>query len=173
VGNPHWATGMGSSLRVGLAAVPPEAHAVVVALVDQPLIQPEAVRRLILAAKGGASVAVAAYGGRPRNPVLISREHFAEVAELAVGDVGARPFLRRHPELIVKVPCDDAGDPADIDTARDLAALLAASSSGPPLSESQHGHGGAVVAAGGILDSGHRGAEPPVEDVIGTGDGEP
>ncbi|GGK98047.1 4-diphosphocytidyl-2C-methyl-D-erythritol synthase [Sphaerisporangium melleum] len=123
VHNPHWATGMGSSLRAGLAAVPGEAGAVVVALADQPLIRPEAVRRLVAAFRAGATVAVAAYGGVPRNPVLIGREHFALVGALAEGDVGARPFLRAHPELVTLVPCDDAGDPADVDTPGDLDAL--------------------------------------------------
>ncbi len=121
VRNPDWESGMGSSLRVGLGALPPQARAVVIALVDQPLVGAEAVRRLVAAWKSGASVAVATYGGRRRNPVLIAREHFAEVAELAVGDVGARPFLRRHAGLVTDVPCDDVADPADIDTAQDLA----------------------------------------------------
>ena len=69
---------------------------------------------------------MATYGGRRRNPVLIGRDHFAEVAALAVGDVGARPFLKAHPELVTEVPCDGLGDPADIDTPEDLAALLEA-----------------------------------------------
>jgi len=123
VHNPDWATGMGSSLRAGLAALPARAGAVVIALADQPLVGPEAVRRLVAARRAGATVAVATYGGRRRNPVLIAREHFAEVAELAVGDVGARPFLRRHAGLVTEVPCDDVADPADIDTAEDLARL--------------------------------------------------
>lgn len=125
VPNPEWATGMGSSLRAGLAALPPGIRAVVVALADQPLIGPGAVRRLIDAAGHGASVAVATYGGRRRNPVLFAAEHFAAVAELAAGDVGARAFLRRRPELVTPVPCDDTGDPADIDTPADLARLRA------------------------------------------------
>ncbi|MFG1701842.1 NTP transferase domain-containing protein [Nonomuraea sp. M3C6] len=117
VRNPDWATGMGSSLRVGLGALPEEAEAVVIALVDQPLIRPGAVRALIDAS---ADLAVATYGGRRRNPVLITREHFAEVAELAVGDVGARAFIKAHPELVTEVPCDEHGDPTDIDTPEDL-----------------------------------------------------
>ncbi|WP_271219440.1 nucleotidyltransferase family protein [Streptosporangium carneum] len=125
VRNPDWRSGMGSSLRTGLEALPADAERVVVALVDQPFIGSEAVGRLILAARDGASVAVATYGGRRRNPVLIAREHFGEVARLAVGDVGARPFLRAHPELVVEVPCDDVGDPADIDTPADLSASRA------------------------------------------------
>ncbi|MFI7613087.1 nucleotidyltransferase family protein [Nonomuraea terrae] len=122
VHNPEWASGMGSSLRAGLAALPPQAGAVVVALVDQPLIRPEAVRALIAS---GAGLAVATYGGRRRNPVLIGREHFAGVAELAVGDVGARPYLKAHPGLVTEVPCDAYGDPADIDTPADLDLLEA------------------------------------------------
>ncbi|MEV5739591.1 nucleotidyltransferase family protein [Microbispora rosea] len=123
VRNPGWAAGLGSSLRAGLRALPPAAPAVVIALADQPLVRPEAVRRLIAAFEAGARVAVATYGGAPRNPVLVAREHLAEVAALAEGDVGARPFLRAHPELLTAVPCDDAGDPADVDTPADLRRL--------------------------------------------------
>ncbi|NUR90411.1 MAG: nucleotidyltransferase family protein [Nonomuraea sp.] len=122
VRNPDWRTGMGSSLRAGLAALPPEAEAVVIALVDQPFVRPGAVRALVAS---GAAFAVATYGGRRGNPVLIAREHFPEVARLAVGDVGARPFMRAHPELVTGVPCDAHGDPADIDTPEDLRLLKA------------------------------------------------
>src|SRR5260370_32008401 len=38
VHNPDWRSGMGSSLRAGLAALPEDSDAVVVALVDQPLV---------------------------------------------------------------------------------------------------------------------------------------
>ncbi|GII53922.1 4-diphosphocytidyl-2C-methyl-D-erythritol synthase [Planotetraspora thailandica] len=123
VHNPGWATGMGSSLRAGLDAVPESAQAVVIALVDQPLVTAEAVRRLAAAFAAGAAVAVATYRGAPRNPVLIARPHFAEVARMATGDVGARPFLRAHPDLVTGVPCDDVGDPADIDVPEDLRSL--------------------------------------------------
>lgn len=121
VRNPAWATGMGSSLRAGLAALPPEAEAVVIALVDQPLVRPEAVRALIA---DGGRLAVATYGGRRRNPVLLSRGDFAEASALAVGDVGVRALMRARPELVTEVPCDGLGDPADIDTPQDLALLL-------------------------------------------------
>jgi CTP:molybdopterin cytidylyltransferase MocA len=123
VPNPDWPTGMGSSLRTGLAALPPGCPAVVVALVDQPRVTADAVRRLLDAHAAGARVAVATYGGRPRNPVLIAGEYFAAVAESAVGDVGARLFLRDNAELVTAVPCDDVAAPDDIDTPDDLTAL--------------------------------------------------
>ncbi len=134
VHNPDWRAGMGSSLVVGLAAVPAECRAAVLALADQPLVGPEAVRRLIGAHAAGASVAVACYDGRPRNPVLIGREHWPEVIELAVGDVGARPFLCTHQDLVTEIECGDTGRPDDIDTPEDLArieALLAGTTSFP------------------------------------------
>ena len=130
VHNPDWSSGMGSSLAAGLRALaaaggPTGAAdgvaAAVIALADQPLIGPEAVRRLIAAYAGGATVAVAAYGGKPRNPVLIARVHWPAVLGMASGDTGARPFLRAHPDLVTMVECGDVGSPDDVDTPEDLA----------------------------------------------------
>jgi CTP:molybdopterin cytidylyltransferase MocA len=120
VHNPRWRTGMGSSMAEGLAAVPENCAAAVLALADQPLVGPQAVQRLIGAFERGASVAVAGYSGRPRNPVLLAREHWPRAIELAAGDVGARPFLRAYPELVTLVECGDTGRPDDIDTQDDL-----------------------------------------------------
>jgi nicotine blue oxidoreductase len=124
VPNPDWESGMGSSLAAGLRALASdtasEVSAAVIALADQPLIGAEAVRRLIAAHYGGAGVAVAAYDGKPRNPVLIGRAHWATVLETAAGDTGARPFLRAHPDLVTLVGCGDVGSPDDIDTPADL-----------------------------------------------------
>jgi CTP:molybdopterin cytidylyltransferase MocA len=139
VHNPDWLSGMGSSLAYGLRALGGDhapagcsaAHghvagaadieAAVIALADQPLVGSESVRRLIAAYRDGATVAVAAYAGKPRNPVLIAREHWPAVLELVSGDAGARPFLRAHPDLVTLVECGDTGSPDDIDTPEDLA----------------------------------------------------
>jgi CTP:molybdopterin cytidylyltransferase MocA len=120
VHNPGWRSGMGSSLRTGLSALAPGCPAVVIALVDQPNVTAEAVLRLRAAYDDGARVAVAEYAGRPRNPVLIAAEHFAEAAAYAEGDVGAREFLRARSDVVVAVACDDVADPGDIDTPEDL-----------------------------------------------------
>jgi len=139
VDNPQWRTGMGSSLRAALQAltearrapeIGTEIRAVVVALADQPLVGAEAVARLIAAYRGGASVAVAAYDGQPRNPVLLAREHWPEVIATATGDQGARTFLRSRPELVTLVECGDTGRPDDIDTPADLARITAAGTEG-------------------------------------------
>jgi CTP:molybdopterin cytidylyltransferase MocA/SAM-dependent methyltransferase len=120
--NEDWRTGMGSSLRTALEALAgTDAGAAVIALADQPLVGPQAVARLIAAYRGGATVAVAAYGGQPRNPVLLAREHWPEVIAMAEGDTGARPFLRARADLVTLVECGDTGRPDDIDTPADLA----------------------------------------------------
>jgi CTP:molybdopterin cytidylyltransferase MocA len=118
--NPQWRSGMGSSLRAGLAALPDDAEAVVIALADQPLVGPESVRRLIAAFAGGAMVAVASYAGRQRNPVLIARPYWAQAGAAAIGDTGARPFLRANAALVTAVECGDTGRPDDLDTPEDL-----------------------------------------------------
>ncbi len=134
VPNPDWRTGMGSSLAAGLRALPGDCAAAVVALVDQPLIGPDVVRRLLAAHLAGAELAVAGYHGRARNPVLLARGHWAGVLAVADRDTGARPYLRAHPGLVTLVECADIGRPDDVDTPEDLArvgALLSACPAGP------------------------------------------
>ncbi|MDP8978927.1 MAG: nucleotidyltransferase family protein, partial [Actinomycetota bacterium] len=65
------------------------------------------------------------YGGRPRNPVLLDRSVWAQARRRAVGDTGARAFLRARADLVTAVDCDDAGSPDDVDTVADLRALTA------------------------------------------------
>lgn len=114
--NQDWETGMGSSLRAGLAALSASCGAAVILLVDQPFVTSEAVRTVIAA---GAEVAAATYAGRRGHPVLIAARHWPEASAAAVGDRGARDFLARHE--VVSVPCD--GSPADIDVPEDLMLL--------------------------------------------------
>ncbi|MCA1738550.1 MAG: nucleotidyltransferase family protein [Actinobacteria bacterium] len=120
VENPEWAQGMSTSVRAGLRACGPEARAAVVLLADQPLVGAEAVGRLVETFENGAEVVVASYGGKPRNPVLFAREVWPLLQREISGDMGARVFLKRHPELVTEVPCDDVADPADVDTVEDL-----------------------------------------------------
>ena len=121
-----WETGMGASLRAGLVGLARrDVTACVVALADQPLVGPAAVVRLLEAHRAGALAAVATYDGSQRNPVLLARSTWDAVAAAAVGDTGARPWLRAHPELVTEVPCDDTGSPFDVDTPDDLATMEA------------------------------------------------
>jgi molybdenum cofactor cytidylyltransferase len=124
VGNDQWSTGIASSVRAAIAALEPVSgiDAVVVGLGDQPAVGAEAYRRLARSYDSGARLAVATYAGARANPVLVARDHWDEALELD-GDEGARVLMRRHP--VVEVPCDGTGEPTDVDTPNDLAALEA------------------------------------------------
>ncbi len=121
-----WETGLAASLRAGLAALADgPGGAAVVALVDQPGIGGGAVRRLVDAWRAGAVAAVATYAGLARNPVLLDRAVWPEVVAAAEGDVGARAWLGDNSGLVTPVACDGTGDPTDVDTPADYAALAA------------------------------------------------
>ncbi|GAA2191898.1 nucleotidyltransferase family protein [Micromonospora lupini] len=122
--NDDWATGMGSSLRAGLSALTSSAAvAVVVTLVDMPGLTPAAVRRVGRDATADA-LAVATYAdGRRGHPVLLGRDHWAGVTEAAVGDRGARDYLRAQGEAVRLVPCADVADDTDVDLPEQAARL--------------------------------------------------
>ncbi|THA79186.1 nucleotidyltransferase family protein [Streptomyces sp. A0642] len=124
--NPEWTEGMGSSLRAGLAALTgsgADVDAVVVLLVDQPGIGPEAVARVRAAYRSRTSLAAASYGGERGHPVLFGAGLWADIAAGAVGDQGARAYLRAHRDAITLVECSDVAEAYDIDTAEDLSHL--------------------------------------------------
>jgi CTP:molybdopterin cytidylyltransferase MocA len=121
VANEEWERGQSTSVLAGLRACGGEAA--VILLGDQPFIGAEAVERLVAAFAEGAKVAVATYEGKRRNPVLFSREVWPLLEAELAGDEGARSVLRRHPELVVEVPCEGVGDPTDVDTREDLRRL--------------------------------------------------
>jgi CTP:molybdopterin cytidylyltransferase MocA len=116
VDNPDWPSGMGSSVRVGLAALP-DVAAVVVLPVDVPGVTPAAVGKL-MAVAGPDVLARASYDGVPGHPVVIGRSHWAGVIASAVGDVGARDYLRTHD--VLDVPCADVAIGTDVDRPEDL-----------------------------------------------------
>ena len=54
------------------------------------------------------------------DPVLLGRSLWPEARTLD-GDEGVRALMRAHP--VVEVGCDGTGDPTDVDTVDDLAAM--------------------------------------------------
>jgi molybdenum cofactor cytidylyltransferase/nicotine blue oxidoreductase len=111
-----WASGMGASLRTGLADPSLEgADAVVVTLVDLPDVGPDVVRRLLTTVPPSSeALARSTYDGVVGHPVLIGRDHWAGVAATAEGDRGARDYLREHPPVLVE--CGDLASGVDQDT---------------------------------------------------------
>lgn len=118
VDNPDWPEGMGASVRVGLGAlVGSGALAAVVLPVDVPGVTPAAVAR-VLGTASPTTLARASYDGVPGHPVLIGSAHWQGVIESAVGDVGARDYLRAHE--VLDVPCADVATGTDVDRPEDL-----------------------------------------------------
>ncbi|MBA2773828.1 MAG: NTP transferase domain-containing protein [Nocardioidaceae bacterium] len=117
---PDWNEGMGASLRAGLSQVMRERledAAVLVMLVDTPDVGEAVVRRLLSGARPDV-LSRATYDGVPGHPVLIGREHWRGVLEVAAGDRGARHYLRDRG--VTLIDCDDLGSGRDVDTAADL-----------------------------------------------------
>lgn len=120
--HPGWAAGRTSSIQAGLAALPAGATAVVLALVDMPLVRPETVAALLAAdaaAPADVEAIVPVHGGRRGHPVLLRRALFPRIAALGP-DAPLSDVLRAARRAEVAV--DDPGIHVDLDTPGDAAA---------------------------------------------------
>jgi molybdenum cofactor cytidylyltransferase len=122
--NPDFADGLATSLVRGLAALPPDVDGVVVCLGDMPLIAGRDIDRLIAAFNPleGRAIIVPTRRGRRGNPILWSRQFFAEMMALS-GDSGARRLIEEHADLVAEVEIDSDAIFIDIDTPQALAEL--------------------------------------------------
>jgi molybdenum cofactor cytidylyltransferase len=122
VANPHHEEGMASSLRAGIAAVPPSAAAALVLLGDMPLVTDSLIDRLIdnYAAQPELKAVTPVAEGRRANPVLIARALFGAL-ETLTGDVGARRVLEDAGEGVLEVLVDEDAVLLDVDTPEALA----------------------------------------------------
>lgn len=107
---PEWERGPGATLRCGLAALSDEAEAAVVVLADGPSLSGEAIERVVTEwRRGDDPIVAASYGGVRGHPLVLGREAWE-----GVPDEGLRALPARL------VPCDDLGDPGDVDVPDDL-----------------------------------------------------
>ncbi|MGH7904171.1 MAG: nucleotidyltransferase family protein [Candidatus Dormibacteraceae bacterium] len=127
VHNPEAASGIASSLRSGLAALPPWVAGAMVLLGDQPLVGSATVASLLQRWRAGDArpAAATAHAGRWVPPILIDRSLWPELAGLT-GDEGARQVLGARPELVDVVA--GSGSPDDVDTPDDYARVVRLSS---------------------------------------------
>jgi CTP:molybdopterin cytidylyltransferase MocA len=124
--NTAWATGIASSVLIGLdAAERAGAAGALVLQVDRPLVTPALVARLIAAWRNEKKSTIARFADEAVSPALIDRARWGEVRSSLVGDRGAKAVLRRDPALVTLVDCDDVGDPRDVDSPKDLEAIAA------------------------------------------------
>ena len=126
VHNPDYAQGLSTSVKAGLAALPPESEAAIVCLGDMPQVTSALIDRLIAAfdPERNALVVLPTFSGKRGNPVLWSRRFFPELIALE-GDVGARHLIGAYPEVVTELPVENAAAMVDIDTPDALRAAKA------------------------------------------------
>ncbi len=117
VHNPGFASGLSTSLRAGLEALPAEAAGAVVALGDMPRVAAADIDALIDAFEPdeGATICVPTHDGKRGNPVLWARRYFLEMAAVS-GDVGARSLIGENADQVLEVPRGNPGVLLDLDT---------------------------------------------------------
>lgn len=120
--NRDWRQGLSTSLRSGVEALPFEARAALVLVIDQPQVDHAALMRLIRGwQRCRGRIAASEYSGRRGVPAIFPRAAFAALAAQS-GDHGARGLLRRDGPLTI-VPMPEAA--FDVDTPDDLERLRA------------------------------------------------
>jgi len=124
--NPHPDRGQLSSLLVGLDGVErDDVDAVLVTLVDVPLVRPQTIASLLARARSSsAPILRAVHSGRHGHPVIFTRAVFGALraADLAAG---ARAVLRAH--QVEDVDVADPGVLVDVDTPDDYGRMIAPS----------------------------------------------
>lgn len=116
VENPDPASGMLSSVRAGVRALPPACSGFLLWPVDQPLVRAATVQKLIATfEEGRPPLVVPVHTGRRGHPTLFDARLADEVVA-APDDVGARAVVHRHEGDLREVEVDDPGVVTDIDT---------------------------------------------------------
>jgi molybdenum cofactor cytidylyltransferase len=124
VANPDYATGLASSLKAGIRAVPEECAGALILLGDMPRIAPEHLDRLIDAftADNGMTIIAPTHRGKRGNPVIWPPAFFPELLQLE-GDAGARSLLVEHARQVEEVELDTDAIFVDVDTPEALAQM--------------------------------------------------
>ena len=124
VRNPDPSRGQLSSLWAGMdACVTADTEALMVTLVDVPLIAPDTIRRVIdVWRRTRAPIVRPAIGDRHGHPVIFDRAVLEELRAAPL-DAGAKAVVRAHAREVIDVPVDDEGSLTDVDTPADYDAL--------------------------------------------------
>lgn len=114
VHNPAWATGLGSSIKAGLAALTGAEAAVLLLACDQPLVPVGQLWALISRHRATGAPAVAtSYADTVGIPALFARSAFAALRQLP-DEEGAKKLLLHYGAVVERVECPAAA--LDVDT---------------------------------------------------------
>jgi 4-nitrophenyl phosphatase len=135
--NHRWGEGMSTSVRTGLAAVPPQAEGALFLPCDQPRITAGLLRSIVdRFRETRAGIVHPVHDDRRGTPVLFSRRLFPELSAVT-GDEGGRRLIERYPEEVSTIKVEDPDVLVDIDTREDYEELR----------RSDHGSQGRPAAA--------------------------
>lgn len=118
--NKDWATGLASSLATGLRAVDSGCAGVLVTLADQPLVDANALSRLIAVFDSQHRIVASGYNGTVGVPAIFGVEFRDALSQLS-GDTGAGHWLRERLSDVTVVRLDEGG--IDVDTPSDVERL--------------------------------------------------
>ena len=123
--NPEPLRGQLSSLLIGMdAVVRPDTDAILVTLVDVPMISVSTVTRVVTAwERTRAPIVRPAIGDRHGHPVIFDRALF-DALRAAPLDAGAKSVVRAHEHDLLNVPVEDEGCLVDLDTPEEYRKLI-------------------------------------------------
>jgi molybdenum cofactor cytidylyltransferase len=125
VQNPQPDAGQTSSLKLGLQALPTHIDTVLIALADQPLIEPQDISDLIAAyhlRPECVQVVQPHVNGQPGNPVMFT----ALVREAILAgnpDFGCKQWQATHPQAVLRWATPNPHYCTDVDSEQDILAL--------------------------------------------------
>ena len=123
--NPDWATGMASSIRLGINFLKKQEPMVDNALImvcDQPHVSKELIKLMIQKRQEkNTSIIACSYSNTIGTPVLFHNQHFEDLTQL-MGDQGAKSILMKYPESIEIIQFEQGR--IDIDTPENYKNLI-------------------------------------------------
>lgn len=114
--NPCCEKGQGTSLALGVREIDVNTSAILVFMVDRPLISASLINMLVEEFKNRSSRALRpTYNGKPGHPVIFSCSLIADLKALK-GDEGARQVMKKLGRMVDYLPVQDEAVIFDIDT---------------------------------------------------------
>ena len=137
--NEDYQNGMLGSVKTGLAMLGPNTDAVMIALVDQPMVKTELMNKLIAAyGDGSKGIVIPTYNGKHGHPIIVSINHVDEIMKLdETNPEGLRAFISANKNDCLEVPVESSAVVEDIDVPEDYQRL---SKQAEPLYEHHNWH---------------------------------